>query len=371
MRKTRDVVEYLKIRILNGDYLLQSLPSERELARETGVSYMTARKAMQELIHQGLIVRNANGQSAVNTDLNQAGDHQHTLPIAFLVPTLHSPVVEWWQVVIEEAARRSNRTVRVVLYSHWDDVFLDQAIEGFEGLFLLPIAGVIPSTAIPRLQQARRLVVVDEDLSMHGIPSVRIIPPSSVQQLLDHLESLGHQRIGCLNVQQESMVISQRIEQWSMWMRVHGYEGPLLDMSRLPSTPHYDEQLIGRFDHAYQIMTQWLATNRHEMTALFCTTMAAAISAMRALVDHGLQPGRDMAICVANGEGYAQYLIPSVTSLESGDPLPYLMKCLDWLTGIMPDWRGPLLMQPATVPLCVRETTAPTQTSLSNIIMQG
>jgi DNA-binding LacI/PurR family transcriptional regulator len=353
-----DVVKYLKVRIFNGDYQLRSIPSERQLAIETGVSYMTARKAVQALITEGLLVRDSSGMPMVNHGSgNDDDDPRPSLPIAFLVPTFNSYVVEWWQFVIQEAARRFSRKIRVVHYTHWDDVMLAQSLESFQGIFLLPISGEIPETAIERLRKAKRLVVVDEDLSNFGLPSIRMFPPSAVQLLLNHLESMGHQHIACLNIQQHSPVILQRIEQWQLWMNIHGLEGPLLDLSSLPNVPPHQEVIRWRFAHAYQIVKQWLEGDRQQVTALFCTTIIATIGAMRAINDHGLRVGEDVALCAANEEGFAPYLVPSITALETADVYPFLTVSLKWLTGISQHWRGPLLLQPTTPPLFIGEST--------------
>lgn len=357
MKRYTEVAEYLRVRVLNGDYQLKSLPSERQLAQEAGVSYMTARKAVQTLIAEGLLIRDKNGIALVNHGSDLDAEECLSLPIAFLVPILNSRVVEWWESAIETAARRLNRTIRTVLYTRWDDVLLAQALESFQGLFLLPISGVIPLEVITRLQYTKRLVVVDEDLSMYGIPSIRIFSPLSVQLLLNHLESLGHERIACLNVQQQSPVILQRIEQWQLWMNVHGFEGPLLGLENTPVIHESDGTACGRHGHAYEVMMHWLDTDRQGVTAVFCTTMPSAIGAIRAITNHGLTVGSDIAVCAANGEGYAQYLTPSITALETPDAFPYLKIALDWISGSTKHWRGALLLQPVTVPMFIGEST--------------
>ena len=48
--KFQRVVAVLERRIRRGDYLLRPLPGERRIAEETGVSHMTARKAVRALL---------------------------------------------------------------------------------------------------------------------------------------------------------------------------------------------------------------------------------------------------------------------------------------------------------------------------------
>ena len=48
--KYLQITESIKRQIRNGDYLIEKVPSERKLADSFGVSYMTARRAVQQLI---------------------------------------------------------------------------------------------------------------------------------------------------------------------------------------------------------------------------------------------------------------------------------------------------------------------------------
>src|ERR1700752_5488981 len=59
--KYTEVMSVIKRRIREGDYLLDSIPGERKIAEETGVSYMTARRAVQELLDAEVLIRGDSG----------------------------------------------------------------------------------------------------------------------------------------------------------------------------------------------------------------------------------------------------------------------------------------------------------------------
>jgi DNA-binding LacI/PurR family transcriptional regulator len=80
---------------------------------------------------------------------------------------------------------------------------------------------------------------------------------------------------------------------------------------------------------------------------------------MRAILDRGLMPGRDIAVCAANGEEIASMLNPPLTALEAPDPTPFISYCLDWMSKGSQPWQGPLLMEAPEVPLIIRESTQP------------
>jgi DNA-binding transcriptional regulator YhcF (GntR family) len=342
------IVDSLRRRILDGNYTIKPVPSERQLAEEFGVNYMTIRRGFQILLKEQLLIRQPNGRMRVKRIQHGAKEH---LNFAFLMPTMFSNALELWRSGIERATAGRSCSVRPLLYMHWDDPILIDSIEGFDGIFLSCIPEPVPDFIADRIRQPRHpVVVVDHDFSSFGIPSIRVFPPVFIQKLLDHLASLGHTRIGCLNTQPEDSEVRERIDQWRLWMAIHHFSGQLLNS---PVRAHGDP-----IPHAYELMDRTLAAEQRE-TAWFCITTPAAIGAMRAILDHGLTPGRGLAICAANGEGIASMLNPPLTALEAVDPTPFITYCLDWMSTGGLSWEGPLLMQPAEVPLVIRESTQP------------
>jgi hypothetical protein len=345
MAKYTNVAKVIRRRVGNGDYSLKSVPAERQLATEFGVSYMTVRRAIRDLVEDGVLVRRQNGRLGVGRLPEGSGSQ---LQLAFLAPTFNSPVIEQWRVSIDNVVGRKG-SVRPVLYMHWDDPVVQDALDAFDGVFMVPIAEPLPPRVAERLKAAKRLVVVDQDMSDLGIPSVRLFSPVFVQRLLDHLAALGHRQIDCLNVCQHSPVVEQRIEQWNVWRLAHGDAGRLINE---PAPLH-----TAPFNCAYRAMKRQLDEKTFTATAVMGVTAAAAMGAMRALHEHGIRPGREVSVCAINSEGMGDTLIPSLTALESPDPDSYVAVCVDWISGGSKDWVGPLLIQPTELPLVVREST--------------
>lgn len=336
----------MRERILSGDYGLKPLPSERTLAEEMGVNYMTIRRGLNLLESEGLLSRQQNGRMGVSST------RRHRT-IALLVPSVSaSQNIEAMIRRIETTAAGMPCTLRAVLYRHWEDQTLRDAVEGFDGTFLYPLSESVPQAVLHFLQKAQHKVVSYEcNASLRGIPTIRPFPPAFVEKLLEHLRSLGHRAIGCLNTQPPGTEVEDRINQWRYWMAAHDYKGRLVDIGSLP---HADGNA-----GAYRQMKQMLKDKHTPMqeTAWLCITAPAAMATMRALLDHGLQPGKDIAVCAINGEGFASYLNPRLTSLELPDTTPFIRICLQWMLGERPNWEGPLMMQPANVPLEIHEST--------------
>jgi len=335
---------------MQGSYAIQPIPSERRLAAEFGVNYMTVRRGIKILEDEGLLARHNRRRSKKTSRIEQHSKKHFNF--CFLMPTLASRSLEIWRNAMEKVIANRPCSVRALLYLHWDDPVLTEAVTGFDGVFLNPLPETLPDATAAILRDPNnRVVVVDHDFSSFGIPSVRTFPPVFIQRLLDHLESLGHTSIGCLNTQPDNSEVRERIEQWRFWKAIHGFSGRLVNDAVVS---HGDPLLQG-----YKSMDRILSEPVREETAWLFITAPAALGAMRAVLNHGLMPGRDLALCTANSEGLGAMLNPRLTSLEASDPSPYISYCLDWMSQKDRNWTGPLLMQPADLPLMIYESTQP------------
>jgi len=352
MLKHLKIANLLEKRIEYGDYTAKEIPPERELALQIGVSRVTTRKAIQVLIEKNILLRLPNGRLELN---RQPGDGNRRLQIAFLEPAFHSLYSELWRVPVEVAADRFKVAVRPVDFVHWDDPVIPETLNSFDGVFVLPVAEGLPPNVLGLLKASRAPVVVfDQDLTEHGIPSAFIFPPVFVQHLLDYLDGLGHRWIDCLNTQPKEPVCVNRIEQWNLWRAKHGYQGQL-----------YDEpvQSYGfTWVQAYKVMSRLLDEGKFHATALFCTTQAIAVGAMRAMYERGIKVGKDVSVCAANDDGTSQYMCPSLTCLRMPDIVPHMTLCVEWMARGGKDWVGSLLLKPTSDPLFIGETTGPCPT---------
>ncbi len=344
MAKYTAIADLLKKRIIHGDYAMKDIPPERELALEVDASRKTARRAVQHLIDNGLLVRQSNGRLAVN---RATGGRDRTAPfqLAYLAPTTQSAEIQRTRIALDQVAEEMGARVRPILYLHWDDAQILDVFDGFDAVFLYPRPEPMPQWLIDRLRDgATPAVVFGVDMSHLGVRCVRLFPPVFVQKLLDHLKAKGHRSVDCLNTEFSPLnTMEQRIEQWQLWRMAHGIQGQLIhDPNGSPM-------------NSYRTMMRLLKEGRFTATGLFCTTMAAAVGAMRAFHDCNYKVGRDVAICTVNSEGMAEYLVPSVTCLEMQDLRPYIRVVMEWM--IHGDWVGSLLVQPQEVDLFIGEST--------------
>lgn len=347
MAKYVKIARLLEKRIRHGDYNIVPVPPERELASQAGVAQRTARLALLHLVEKGLLQRKPNGRLVVSL---QSDGSKRGMQIAFLCPAFPSNDYARWQLATQRTVEANNATLRPVYYVHWDDPIILDTLEGFDGVFLVPTSEPIPGGMIERLRNTGcPLTLICGDWSQHGVPSVTLCPPQWMHAVLDHLESLGHRRIDLLNVQPVEDTIASRIEQWNLWRMVHGCEGELINE---PVKPHEWAP-----KKAYEVMMRLLDEGKFKATAIVATIDEAALSAVSALIDHGLDVGKDVSVATMNDGGMCKLVRPSITCLEMPDAKPYLSVCVEWMARGGKGWVGPLLVKPPNVPLYQGQST--------------
>lgn len=345
MAKVDRIIELLETRIARGDYALTAFPAEVRLADENGVSRMTARKAVLQLMADGLLERDEVGRLCVTRNRVST----RPLHIGFFSPMLNSSALRWRRAV-EQVVHAHGGYVRCVPFHHWDDPMLLEAVDKFDGIFLGSPAEALPANIAERLQTGRaKVVITGANYSHLGLASIDLVPTISVATLLDYLGELGHRRIAAFNTQPMDLVIERRLEQWQSWLGANDCSGEL----RNHPEASYGEPM----ERAYAEAKIWLSSGELKDSAVFCLTLPAAIGLMRAMGEKSLVPGREISVCSANDEGLGRFLYPAVTSIQMPDPGPFLEECVQWMAG--KEWTGPLFKRPQHAELFIGESTSP------------
>jgi len=327
MRKSKSfrLEKLLEQRIKMGDYALVRFPSERKLAAAEGVTQMTARKAIMGLKSRGLLERLPNGTTSPAPSLSGKEG-----VCALLAPAYASSNTFFWQKILAHEAYGTGWRVKLVLYTHWDDPIIEESVAGFDGIFLYPVSEPLQERASSLLNSGRAPVVcIGEDMSSLGVPSVLVHPEDAAPRMLDYLESLGHRRIDCLNTQPLDPNTIKKIGQWRKWLLVHGLEGELFDNP------------VESYGHSYEKALGYVTSL---LKCLLCTTEGSAIGASRALISHGLLPGRDVSVASCCDEGMAKFFHPSITSMGVPDHSGDIRLCMEWMRREGRRWEGPLLL---------------------------
>jgi DNA-binding LacI/PurR family transcriptional regulator len=345
-QKFKDVMSVIERRIRQGDYVLSPIPGERKIAEETGVSHMTARKAVRVLIDQKVLIRRPNGSLDIYP--SEQGDigSAHFL---LLYPAYASTYLTHLRQTVFEAAQEYGLSMRPVQYVHWDDPVVANAAANPAGLIFISSAADVPDHLLTLLRSSK-CVSLDLDLSEQDVPSIRLFPDAHIVNVFDHIRKLGHQRIGCISTQHHNPEIDRRIRLWREYLERHEMSGELLERP----TRSFEDATPA----AYNAMRELLEKGSLKSTAFVGTTFPAAVGAMRACWEHGLTIGKDISICAINIESPARFMTPSVTGLDIPNLSKSLGHCFDWFIDDY-DWTGTKRLEPSRAEFVQGESTGP------------
>ena len=345
-QKYKQVMSLIERRILQGDYVLNPIPGERKIAEETGVSHMTARKAVRELLEREVLVRRPNGLLGVSPGYCADAGSSHVL---LLYPAYASTYLTHLRQVVSEAAQLYGLSLRPVQYVHWDDPVLTSAVSNPAGIILIPSSVDVPDHLLAALKTSK-CVALDLDLSEHDVPSICLFPDPHINEVFNHLLALGHTHVDCISTQYHNPEIERRVRLWGEFLQSHRMTGNLHERQ----TRSFEDATSA----GYELMRDVLAAGPLSATAIVGTTFPAAVGAMRACWEKGLVLGGDISICAINIESPAKYMTPSVTGLDTPDLTKLLHKGFDWFSS-KNKWRGALRLQPLSAQFMRGESTRP------------
>ncbi len=346
MSKYAEIANAIHERVRHGDYRLRGFPSHAGLVAELGVNSRTVAKALSSLVDQGILVRHESGRIELAERSDSSVRH-----IGVISPPHPSENIMRWQRLIHDACHERGWVLKPIAYSHWHDMAITEALRGTDGLFFLSIGDDFPELVVEQIRSAQApVVVLEQDMSAEGIPSVRYCNPNAVSQLMVHLKGQGYRRAACLNTQPMSRVIGDRIRAWQLWSSAQEIQGPVFD----EPVPLFRDAA----EHAHEVVSRLLRNKQLDADAIVCTTPYIAMGAMRAVVDAGLRPGADIGVAsVEEWTGMVKLLSPSLTCLTPPPMMPVVQVCLDYFERSDRQWIGPMLIEPASMELFEGEST--------------
>jgi DNA-binding LacI/PurR family transcriptional regulator/DNA-binding transcriptional regulator YhcF (GntR family) len=310
--------------IRSGEYSVgQKLPGERTLAIQYGISYMTARRAVSELVELGLLDRRpweglfvtAGPAAGNNTDVAvPLAPASATTTLNVLTVGHEPPHVNTLKRLASKYAEGRGWFTRYVRIDHPGDPHAIGCILG-GGLSLL----IIPDDATMRgpigeaVQQVNgRAVLIGNRMDNLGVPSVLADDTQAIGLAIQHLRSHGHTRIGMLCDYINHPVTSVQVAKWRSSFAAE-CAGKELDRRLIVvDTPRFDCPT----QNAYQRVREYLAERPGAITALVCTGDESAVAAMSAARDAGLSVPEGLSIVVSGDSSLAAHCNPALTCID-------------------------------------------------------
>ncbi len=323
----------IKRRISEGDYLLDDIPGERKIAEEIGVSYMTARRAILQLLEQDVLIRQPSGALDVHPAFAK---RMKLAEVVLLYPSYPSNYLTQLRGIVADYAQGIGTSLRPIQFIHWDERIVLEAVEQAKGVIVVPSGHPFPKRLAEPFR-SNKVVILDGDFTQYGVPSIRLFRDKCIESVLEHIYSLGHRNIDFINTHDRNAEIDRRIRLWQNWMRKRDLEGELWN----DPAPVYTDPTV----NAHKLMTRMIKEKEFKSSAFITATCPAAIGSIRACWENGLRPGKDISIATVNLEPPAEFFYPSITGLSTPDLSDVLKQCFDWFFN-EEDWEGNRLLEP-------------------------
>lgn len=208
------------------------LPTESQLARETGLSLTTVRRAFTELVDQGLVIRRQGAGTFVTPRDHREPPGRRTVGVLVPGTQLYYPRILQG---IEEALSSAGVRMQLSTY-HYDPAEEDRDLRflldsGVDGLLLVPTLLGVPdpgaraeqlmSLPVPVVLVERRLLDAGPgDRTEHICSDHR----GGAYDAVRHLRALGHDRVALL---------TRSPNPTEVWVRL-GYERAMTDLGLTP-----------------------------------------------------------------------------------------------------------------------------------------
>ena len=215
------VENHIKDAVRKGE-ITDKLPGERTLAQQLGVSYMTVRKGIENLVAEGILYKVPTKGTYVNNDKDRK---KKTLTIGYFLDSsiesgVSSPYYSLIFNAIEKAA--SSNDYSVVYFSDTSENKLRKTLQKLDGV----IATCFPriEETIQLIKQSVPVVVIDNSAADKSIPSIIIDNFNADVQSVDYICSLGHRRIGFMTGLEDSDIGKNRYAGYLHGISQHGID---------------------------------------------------------------------------------------------------------------------------------------------------
>jgi len=189
--------------------LVDKLPGERSIAEELKVSYMTVRKAITQLVEEGVLTKNGTRGTFINHKKNNS---KLTHNIGFFLDEeikegISSPYYSLIFKSLEEEAAANG--YNMLYFSDFDDLNPLKNTRKVDGVIISCFPRI--EDRIQQIKNYLPMVIFDNIASDKSIPSVTIDNFNSCCHSVEYLIELGHKRIGFVSGLLDSDVCRDRL----------------------------------------------------------------------------------------------------------------------------------------------------------------
>lgn len=323
------------------------LPSDRRLAQEFKVSYMTVRRAVAVLLKEGLVVRRPRRGTFINRSSRPAGSRVKTLNVICMAEE-NAALSRFISDASDNAEKHGWRPV-VVRVPEGSQTAAVEAILG-PGASLVRMNEYFGWDAITRALNvaADRVAVVGSRLDDFGVLSIMGDDMAAMLMAVRYLRSKGHTRIGLAMHHPELRHARLRMATWRSALSDVCSEEELQRALIVVDIPPYSSHA----QFAYERVRKHLASGARELTAMVCINDGIAMGAMAACRDAGVRIPEEMSFVSLSNTDIGRFAQVAMTCVEIDvqRETEWALNLLDRrLRSELPEWDSLRLVPPRLI----------------------
>ncbi len=282
----------------------EQLPSERELARRFGVSYMTARRAISEMVEIGLLERRGREGTFVRS---YGAAMLATRTLHLMCPDFDTADIKTFLRLAARAAELEGWKTNVIRLSPSNERAAARALE--EGdLALVLAAGPELEGVLGAAMKAAvgRAVLIGNRLDDEGVPSVLADDSQAIRLAMSHLQNAGHSHIALVSDHPTHAVDRVQIGAWRATLAPDVPQDLIV-----VNTPRHEsatEQTMERVKTYFE--------HGGKATALITLADEMALASMAAVRAMGRQVPQDVSLVNSGNSPLLGVAHPGVTSID-------------------------------------------------------
>ncbi len=291
----------------------EQLPSERDVAARYGVSYMTARRAITEMVEADLLERRPN----IGTFVRSHGSRRLAAATVNLIYPLQQSSFgdQFLQSAIMGTQKRGWHYHLIPLQTGRERSAV-RALESGEPAILMTPGLKEDSPLYQAVARAQgRAVTIGSQLENHEAPAVMADDTRGMRLIMEHLRGAGHRAIGYITKSLGHPIEEERIATWkeccSPALTPAQIERRLIVLRDLKPTAEASHTHL-----IYAAMCKELARPELDVTALICSGDSTVLATLAACRQNGYDVPAQMSV-VTIGDGMAiEFHNPPITCVD-------------------------------------------------------
>lgn len=309
--KHRRVRDQITEAIRRGEFAVGSrLPAERELAARFGVSYMTARRAVTEMVEVDLLERRAREGTYVRGHSRR----RVSSPTVNLIcsDSESSGFKAFLRLSAREAEARGWRAHVLRLQQDHDRAAV-RALENGEMALVLAEGPELGGPLGEAMQKAGgRAVLIGNRLDSVGVPSVLADDTQAIRLAVARLKSAGHRRIALLSDHPDHAIDRVQIAAWRSCFAGEASQNELDARLIIVNTPRFESSA----EHAYQAVKAFLQSQGDLVTAMVSLHDELGMAALAACRDSNRAVPERMSLVNSGDSPIMAFAHPPVTCID-------------------------------------------------------